>query len=46
VPVPANYSFAVAYCAKKEMTLAPVETEAEFIQASSVAKGKFFLTKQ
>jgi len=40
VAVASNYSFAAAYCAKKEMTLASLETEAELNLISSVAKGK------
>jgi len=40
VSLAANYSFAAAYCAKKEMTLASLETEAELNLISSITKGK------
>jgi len=40
VSLSANYSFAAAYCAKKEMTLVSLETEADFNLISNIAKGK------
>jgi len=40
VSVAANYSFAAAYCAKKEMSLASLETEADLNLVSSITKGK------
>jgi len=40
VSVASNYSFAAAYCAKKEMSFIALETEIELELISSIAKGK------
>jgi len=44
VSVASNYSFAAAYCAKKEMGFVALETEVELDLISSIVKGKYIFT--